>query len=187
MLSRRSSLVVCFALLSALTGLCAQAATLDEYAVKAAYLFKLGSYVRWPTKEPAKVMTLAIWGEYPNEETLKPFASAKINGLPVSVVRIEKLEQAGLPQMLFVAGETEADRARLQAAVKKYRGQPVLILSDAPTSIEDGASVFLARVDETIKFELNVTAATSAGLSFDARLQKIAYKLHRPTTMAGTP
>ena len=163
MLARRSFLIACFALLSALAGHCASAATLDEYAVKAAYLYKLGSYVRWPAKDPPKVMTLVIWGDYPNEETLKSFAAAKINGLPVQVVRIEKLEQAGIPQMLFVAGETEADRARLQAAVKKYRGQPVLILSDAPTSVEDGASVFLARVEETIKFELNVTAATKIG------------------------
>lgn len=166
-------------LLSMLAMLCAQAIELDEYAVKAAYLFKLANYVRWPSKEPPKSFVLAIYGEQPTNETLKAFVTSKINGVPVTVIRIERLEQAPVCHLLFVAGDTDIDRERLRAAVKKYHKQPVLIVADARSAIDDGAAIFLTRVEDNIKFELSVPAAATAGLSFDARLQKIAHSVHR--------
>lgn|GEM_PF-2991467 len=179
MLSKPARTAAVFMLLSMLAMLCAQAVELDEYAVKAAYLFKLANYVRWPFKETPKSFVFAIYGEQPTSETLKPFAASKIQGVPVSVIRIERLEQVPTCHLLFVSGDTEVDRERLRAVVKKYQKQPVLIVADGRSSIEDGAAIFLTRVDDNIKFELSVPAAATAGLSFDARLQKIAHNVHR--------
>lgn len=170
-------------LLSAIVLSCAQAFQQDEHAVKAAYLFKLGNYVRWPSKEPPKVFVLGIYGANPTAETLKPFAASKINGVPVSVVRIAQLDQAPTCHMIYVSGETPADRDRLREVTKKYQKQNVLIVSDVRTAIEDGAAIYLTRVDDNIKFELSLPAATTAGLSFDSRLQKIAHNVHRSIAM----
>ncbi len=176
---RLAHLLTVFVLLCMLAVPCAHAWQQDESAVKTAYLFKLGNYVRWPSKDPPKAFVLGIYGELPTAETLKPFAAAKINGVPVTVIRIDSIEKAPPCQMIFVGGETDADRDRLREAVKRYQKQNVLIVSDTRHSIEDGASIYLTRVDDNIKFELSVPAATSAGLTFDSRLQKIAYNVHR--------
>jgi uncharacterized protein DUF4154 len=147
----------------------------DEYAVKAAYLFKLGNYVRWPANLPAQRYVIGVWGDNPSEQALAPFAAAKIGGAPATHARFSSLDKAPNCQIVFVAGEDDLAREHLRAAVAAFRGKPVLIIAEAPGGIEAGAAVNLVRAENTIKFDLNLAAANQAGLSFDARLHRIAH------------
>ncbi|MBM4075582.1 MAG: YfiR family protein, partial [Planctomycetes bacterium] len=54
-----------------------------------------------------------------------------------------------------------------------------LIIAECPDAISTGAAIALVRVQDNIKFELNISAADKVDLTFDARVLRIAHAVHK--------
>lgn len=152
-----------------------------EYEIKAAYLWHFGRYVDWPeTAEKAEEpFVIGVLGKDPFEPFLSRIAESKtVQGRKIIVRRFESANDYKPCHILFISsssavqGKAEKALERLQAALEKTKGSPVLVVSDSPGFARKGAAInFLVdREENRVKLEINMDAVKRAGLKVSARL-----------------
>lgn len=170
---RRSSLVA-----MALAGLLAfisapvPAAT-PEAEVKAAYLYKLAAFVRWPDSAAAAgSFRLCVAGRNDIAAVLGQLARGQqVAGRPVTVERLTSAQpdRARGCQMLFLGRGGETARA-LNAAT---RGLPVLTVGDRNNGTSGGVIDFLLR-DGRVRLAVDRGAADGRHLELSSKLLDVA-------------
>ena len=145
------------------------AAATPEARVKAAYLYKLASFVRWPdetgqagrfrfcvagSKEISQVLTDLVRGE-------------RVLGMPISVEQVGAAATAQARQcdILFVARGRDAARALIGAA----GGQPILTVADRNGGTNGGVVDFILR-DGKVRFVIDRRAARRQQLELSSKL-----------------
>jgi hypothetical protein len=152
----------------------ASAQQAGEADVMAAYLFNFTRFVEWPDGTPSasdpfrlcvvadRAMTALI------ERTMTGEA---VKGRPSETAVPASIEDARRCQILFV-GRTEMSRARPMVAA--LREHPVLTVSDATRFAETGGIIEFVRIDEHVRFRVNVEAAKRSRIAISSRLLRVA-------------
>jgi hypothetical protein len=151
-----------------------------DAAVKAAYLFHFGQFVRWPPSALASdaAFTICVLGDDPFGAVLdKTLTNESIGGHPVRPRRLEAAEDAAGCQILFIAG-TEA--RQLPAVLDLLKDRPVLTVSDIADFTLRGGAIGFVTADRRVRFEVNLPAAESAGLVPSSELLRVAMVVRRP-------
>jgi hypothetical protein len=149
----------------------------NEATVKAVFLYRLTLFVNWPTsKEVVKDTALIIGtiGEVPFETHLaEAVHGEQINGRSIRIQRFSQLSTLWQSpcDMLFV-GNVQPDE--LEAILSVARARQILTVSDTPRFADRGGMVAIQTVDRRIHIRINVTATRQAGISFSAKLLKVA-------------
>jgi hypothetical protein len=180
LLSRaRASAVVCFrlsfALVLTLRVMAAEAApALDEYRVKAAFLYNFARFVDWPTeafRSPGEPFMICVIGEDPFGASLDDVVAGKtIGGRPVAVRRISDARQPGACQVLFVGPSADKRALSVLTSLKSA----VLTVGDAANSISAEAIIRFTMDSGKVRFEINTGAADRALLHISAKLLSLA-------------
>jgi hypothetical protein len=151
-------------------------AAFPEEQVKAAFLYHFGTYVEWP--EPAStddVMTIAVLGDGAVADQLAVFLPGRtIARRAIEVRRLEKLEDLGNDEILFI-GREENDR--LFEIVAAVADRPMLVVTDTPEGLVAGAMVNFQTVENRVRFEISVPAAERVGLRLSSRLLSAAVRV----------
>jgi len=177
--SRRWRLwLVALALLGAVpSSVSGQAATSDEYRVKAAFLFNFAQFVEWPARafrDEKSPLVIGVLGADPFGSYLDDLVtSEKIGGRPLTVRRYQRLEDIGECHLLFF-GKLEA--AALEKAIAGLKGRSILSVGDADTFTRAGGMVRFVTEEGKIRLRINVAAAKAGEL-------KISSKILRPATI----
>ncbi len=161
----------CLALLLA-AGRMGGAQAIDEYRVKAAFLYNFAKFVEWPPdafKSPADPITICVLGN--------PFGdrlTATINGKQIDERRLVVRElpdaaKASGCQILFVAGEKK--RGDLLGQVKM---SPVLTVGETGGFAAAGGVVAFKLEDGRVRLQINVFAADRARLRISSKLLSLA-------------
>lgn len=152
----------------------AEARVAEEYTLKAAYLYNFAKFVKWPeanlqAEEPLQV---CVYGENPFGDSLDKLSSRKAQGRSISVRLLghSKPEQ-GQCHILFVGDAHAADWPGLRAQLD---GQALLSVSDMEAFTSQDGMIGFVRVDQRIKFEINLPESKRAGLSISSFLLKLA-------------
>lgn len=148
----------------------AHAERVPEYEIKAALLYNLTHFVEWPEGRN-RSFNVCIVGEDPFGVVADALASKTVNGKPIAVRRAAVSPELKSCQILFVAASESDSLAPILEAVK---GQPVLTVADADGSARRGAVVTLALEGPRIAFDIDATAARTAGLSISSKLLRLA-------------
>ncbi|MCA9246649.1 MAG: YfiR family protein [Planctomycetales bacterium] len=148
--------------------------TRKEYNVKAAYLYSLGRYVSWPEETFAATQgsfVIGVLGETPLRTPLSHIAaSRKMNGRPIQLVELDSVNDEVACHILFVSRGADASGFHsLEAA--SHSG--VLIVGEQPGFAKAGGMVNFYLAGDSVKFEINVSAAQESGLRMDAKLLKL--------------
>jgi hypothetical protein len=161
---------------SALDPLAAQEALYDADQVKAAFLYHFGTYVQWPTVAPSTdPITIAVLGEGAVTAQLARFLPGRrIQGRPVEVRPLERIEELGDEELLFISREHNTRLAELIAAVEQ---RPVLVVTDAEDGLDRGAMVNFQLVEARVRFEVSLPRAEEAGLMLSSRLLSAALRV----------
>ena len=150
-------------------------AQLDEYAIKAAFLYKFGLFVEWPSaafSSPTSPVNLCIVGEDPFGETLdRVVADEQINGRSIVVHRLKTVEHNPACHILYVGGSEEQSQAEILETV---RGNPVLTVADAPHSTSETAIINFVIEDNRVRFNIDDAAAEQNGLAISSKLSSLA-------------
>jgi hypothetical protein len=159
--------------------LCSPAA-LDEYQVKAVFLFNFGQFVEWPREsyDTAQApFVICVLGEDPFGRTLDDVVRGESIGARSLVVRRVR-DTNGLTDcnILFVSRH---DAARLPDAVAAVRGRSVLTVTDAEGASGQGAIIVLFNENNRIRMRIDLAAARTNKLV-------ISSKLLRPAEVIGT-
>jgi hypothetical protein len=146
---------------------------LDEYQVKAAFIFNFIKFVEWPAgsfHSPTEPFSICIAGLDPFGRSLEDtVASHEIAGRPLSVQHISSLNQAATCHVLFIGPDAHTP---LPPAALTLPG--ILTIGDANVSASNGAIIRFRVEDGKIRFEIDAAAAERKGLRISSRLLSLA-------------
>ncbi len=164
-----------FAVASMALALTTAYAQIDEYAVKAAFLYKFGLFVEWPSSafaSPSSPVNLCIVGEDPFGETLdRVVADEQIKGRSIVVRRLKTVERNPACHILYVGGSEQQSPAEILETV---RGSPVLTVADAPHNKSETAIINFVIEDNRVRFNIDDAAAAQNGLAISSKLSSLA-------------
>ena len=147
----------------------------NEYRVKAAFLFHFAQLVDWPpdalngTDSSLYLCTLA---EDPFQGALESTVEGRTIGKRVIHVRhLQQSEDMRKCHLLFL-GKAQSKRARVLVAT--LRNAPVLTVGETSDFLADGGMISFLLDEDRVRFDINLAAARSAGLTIGSRLLVLA-------------
>lgn len=155
-----------------------------EYGVKAAFLYKFGSYVEWPAtafNSPSSTFNLCLVGsDNQFDSTLdKVVGSNRINGRDVVIRRLKMVERDSGCHILYIGGSEAQHGAQI---VETVRGSNVLTVSDAD-GVGSGAGIInFVIANNRVHFDIDDEAAAQNGLVISSKLMSVALNVRRRTT-----
>jgi hypothetical protein len=164
--------IVLFCLIAAFA--CAQS-RMPEYAVKAAYLFNFGKFVRFAPSDAVNTrrsFDICIVGQDPLGHTLDDLtANERLDGKPVRVARMKTAAEARGCAIAYVSA---SEAGHLGSDLDALRGQGVLTVSDSANFLEHGGMIQFITVENHVRFAVNLDAVRGAQLSLSSELLRVA-------------
>lgn len=155
----------------------ARPAQVGEADVKAAYLFNFTRFVEWPdgTPPPSDPFRLCVLADRTMTDLIEQTMTGEaVKGRASETTVPSSTDEARRCQILFV-GRTEIGRAAPMLAA--VRNHPVLTVSDAARFADTGGMIEFLRVDQHVRFRVNVEAAKRSRISISSRLLRVAVDL----------
>lgn len=148
---------------------------ISEFAVKAAYLFNFGKFVRFAPSDAVnsrQSFDICIVGDDPLGHALDELTqNEQLDNRPVRVVRLKNAAEARGCAIAFISA---SEGAHVAADVEELRGQPVLTVSDAANFVRRGGMIQFLTVENHVRFAVNLDAVRGAQLSLSSELLKVA-------------
>lgn len=145
-----------------------------ESAVKAAFLYKFGSFVEYPAGTFASrtaPFVIGVVGDDAVAAELEQLTSGRdIDGHPVTVARVREGEDMQPVQILYAGGPRES---RTRDVLEKVRG-PVLTVADAPLSGRSAPVLYFTQDQGRLRFGASLTAAAARGVKLSSKLLAVA-------------
>ena len=152
----------------------AQGSSLNEYAVKAAFLFHFAQFVEWPegtfqnTNSPLVYCTI---GEDPFQGALEASLKGKVIGSHPLVVRhVKDASEAQGCHVVFL-GKV---KRRVPEELAILQGSPILTVGESEQFMKDSGMIGFCMEESKIRFNINLEAAEQANLKISARLLMLA-------------
>ena len=144
----------------------------QEYLVKAKYLLNIPLFTEMPSQTKIGTSyTICLIGDTPLESVLELSKGKLIKNRPLKVRNVMNLDQADSCQMLFIAS---SERYRLQTLLPEAHRRGILTISDMRDFARLGGMISLLVVDNRVIFDLNLSTANKASISFSSHLLKLA-------------
>jgi hypothetical protein len=152
---------------------------LDEYQVKAAFLYNFARFVEWPEaiEDASKPFVICVLGKDPFGRTLDDIVSGKkIQARPFAVRRFSDPAQARGCSILFVSS---SERKNVISVLGSLNEPGILTVGESDTETSDGVIVRFTMADGKVRFEINSAAASRAMLHISAKLLSLAQAVRR--------
>ncbi len=148
---------------------------IDEYQVKAFFLYNFAKYVDWPShrfNSAADPLVICILGQNPFGGGLEQAVHGKaVEGRTVVVHQISDLHPQCDCHILFV-GASERKRFRSSSAL--IRGSGVLTVGESEGFASDGGVINFKVEEGKVRFEINLDAAGQEQLHISSKLLSLA-------------
>jgi hypothetical protein len=138
----------------------------SDTAVKMAFVYNFGKFVEWPPaafNDSGHRVVLCTIGDVNGK---------KVQNRELQVVHIARLNDLGGCDTLFIA---QSERDRLGDVLAAVSKRPTLTISDIEGFTDKGGMIGLLVRNERVQFDVNLTAARSAGLQISSELLKLAH------------
>ena len=156
-----------------------QGQLVDEYQLKAAYMYNFAKFVDWPADalgDRTRPFAICVLGQTPLSQALRDALSGKVwDQRPLEFRQISDSSQAGKCQILFISLADKQTRLVL-AEVKPL---PVLTVGESEDFINQGGVVRFLLDGARVRLEFNLDAADSARLRVSAKLLGLAKTVRR--------
>ncbi|MGZ3236504.1 MAG: YfiR family protein [Burkholderiaceae bacterium] len=149
----------------------------SEYAIKAAFLFKFGAYIEWPSdtfETPKTPLVIGIVGDDPFDGTLDNIvAGHTIDGRPVEIVRDQQIDKIKNEQILFIS---QSEKEKMAPIVSNLQGKKILTVSEFN---DPNIIIQFVIENEKVRFDINLDQANSAGIKLSSKLLSVARTVKR--------
>lgn len=154
-----------------------------ESRVKAAYLYKFGSYVDWPQQAfPAAQAPLQI-GVLDDvalaDELARMVQGRSVAGRPLQIRKLKSGDSLAGLNVLFVS---KSHNGRLADILSAAKALPILTVTEADNALSLGGIINFVPVEGRLRFEVSSRTAQLSHLSISARLLAAAYKVENGAT-----
>jgi len=152
---------------------CGQA--MDEYQVKAAFVFNFAKFIEWPAqsfKTSSDPIVLCAIGHTPFGKDLEKVIQGKsIEGRSFVFRQVSDAEGANACHILFVAS---SERKHFHSLWPRLKVTGILSVGEADGFATDGGVINLKLDDGRVRFEINVDAAEREQLHISSKLLSLA-------------
>jgi hypothetical protein len=151
-------------------------ATAPEYQIKAAFIYKFATYIRWPAATSGSAtapFVIAVIGKDPFGPLLDTVVHGQsVQGKGIVIRRLTGLEEATRCDVLFVGS---SERKHLRQILAALHGAPVLTIGDMDQFAELGGMINLITTEDNhIRFDINKGAIERSGLRAPSQLLRLA-------------
>ncbi|AZT83903.1 YfiR family protein [Marinobacter sp. NP-4(2019)] len=149
----------------------------SEYEVKAAFLYNFTRFVSWSQVEDSSApLDVCVFGDDPFGDLLDPLRGRKSQGRELRLRYPDNV--AGLTEcdVLYI-GQSQSRNLSNLLGIAQEGG--ILTVSDLPDFIRNGGMFGYVKRGNVIRFEINLKAATEAGLTINSRLLELAVRVLR--------
>ncbi len=147
----------------------------SEYALKAALIYKLTRFVRWPDgrdRRPDDTFGVCLLGRDDFGPALDALEGRTVNGLPITIHRFSQSREINRNcQMLFIS---DSKKAFVGPITGTLADQAVLTIGDCSGFAERGGMIQFVRHGRRVGFRINLHRAQEAGLKVAAPLLQLA-------------
>lgn len=148
---------------------------IEEYQVKAAFLYNFAKFVEWPSRAfqtPQDPITICVLGHNPFGTALEEVIHGKsIGGRGIVFRQVNEAEQANSCQILFVSAE---DNKRYRSMCVNLKPVGILTVGEAQGFAVDGGVINLKLDGGRVHFAINVEASERAQLHISSKLLSLA-------------
>jgi hypothetical protein len=148
---------------------------MEEYDLKAAFLFNFTRFVEWPAEafvNESAPITIGILGRDPFGKNLDDMVAGEtVHGRKLTVRRYASVEELGPCQILFICPE-EAERWDPIAAKIGKRG--TLTVGDGSEFTAHAGMIGFEMVQSHLRLRINLAAARAAKLTISSQLLRQA-------------
>jgi hypothetical protein len=163
------------AFLAAGSGMALEQSTVDEYHVKAAFLFHFAQLVEWPADSPnegGNSLLVCTLGDDPFHGELENTVAGKQIGPRILRIRhLRPPQDARSCNVLFISN---SEGNRIPSLLESLRNAPVLTVGDADGFLGAGGMIRLFLEGNKVRFEISRQAAETAGLRISSQLLFLA-------------
>ncbi len=149
----------------------AEARVIDEYQVKAAFLFNFAKFVEWPAtafNSADAPLGICVLGENPFgsalEETVR---GMEVAGRRFVIRKISEARQAAGCHILFMGA---SDRRRSRFVLEELKESSILTVGETEDFIANGGVIRFKLKDERLRFEIDAGAAARERLKISSKL-----------------
>lgn len=144
----------------------------EEYSVKAVFIYNFTKFIDWTSYNSGDEFIIGIIDSSPIYSPLNELAKTKtVNDKKIVVKQFNKVEDISFCHILFIPQNTAIS---LDEILKKAASNGVLIISEKQEYCKKGTAINFVIIDNKLKFEANVAAIKSAGLTASSQLLKLA-------------
>ncbi len=157
------------------TGTNAWAEEIEEYAVKAAFVFNFIKFIQWPKtsfSHDDSPYKLCFIGDAAVAEQFKKLDGALDGARKISVTHLFSIKKCKKCNILFIS--RNADKLFMEKIISRVKGKPVLTIGETKDFTKFGGIINFFLTNNRLHFEININAADQQGLKFSSRLLKLA-------------
>jgi hypothetical protein len=153
----------------------------SENRVKAAFVYKFGDYIEWPTEAfdtPNSPLVIGVVGaDALADELARIAAGHTIGGRPVAVRRLRYGDPLSGLHVIFIG---RSDSRRVTAALEAIKGQPALTVTESADGIRLGSMINFVVVSDKVRFDVALASAEASRLKISSRLLAVARNVVEP-------
>src|SRR5215469_14879939 len=157
----------------------AQSPQPGEYQIKAAFIYNFARFVDWPTQafaDASSPMIIGVFGKNRFGAYLAQTINGKIIGEhPLQFRQCASLAEASKCQVLFIS---DSEKSHLSKIISGLGGASILTVSETDNFIAAGGMINLRIVEDKVRFDINNSAAKSAGLTISSKLLSLAISVN---------
>jgi hypothetical protein len=146
-----------------------------KYQVEAAFIYNFARFVDWPTQafnDASSPMIIGVFGKNVFGNDLEQTISGKvIRGHSLQFTECASLAEATHCQVLFISA---SEKSHLSKIISGLGGASILTVSETDNFIAAGGMINLRIIDQKVRFEINNSAAKTAGLTISSKLLSLA-------------
>ncbi len=164
----------------------AQVNPLNEYQLKAAFLFNFAKFVDWPPSTFSDVQSpinLCILGDDPFGDALDELVHGKIiNAREIAIRRTRKVEELKACHVVFIS---DSEDRRLPDIFDDLKASSALTVGESPEFAERGGGIQFYMDEGRVRFSINVDAVRRAHVTVSSKLLALARIVHDKNHSSG--
>ena len=148
-----------------------------EYRVKAAFIYNFARFTTWPADAfsgPDSPLCICIFGEDYFGNSFAQFNGKKIKDRKLVFKKTNTLPDDPDCQVVFIS---KSEKKSLPQVLQKLAGKPVLLVSDIENFADMGGTIGLLKLDNKIRFAINLDTARHDHLQISSHLLKLGRKV----------
>jgi len=143
-----------------------------EYQIKSSFLYRFIQFSQWPSSwDTEDSITLCIAGDESFPIISDTLIGKTISGKPILVRQTQDLNKVEECHVLFVSSSWNEGVSNMQ---KSVGNKPILTIGESDNFTRYGGLIRFYKVKNNIRFEINMEAAATVGITFSSKLLKLA-------------